>query len=236
LLQYREDELARPTEPDAKICTSCPSPKPGRDGLCAACRLAKYRAQRVSGPPITPSVLQELRLAYVGTTREVSANLNRLAARTGISKQRLKYAAGKHGWRTHAEHRRWTTEEIAYLEENLGSVSVSHIARRLRRSFRSVQCAAGKLERSLRLTDGYNVSDLCEVFGLNHTRIEGWMRRGLLGKAHGHGGHGGNIRFSEANVVRFIRQHPGEYDLSRVDQTWFKAMVFARLATYGERV
>ena len=71
---------------------------------------------------------------------------------------------------------------------------------------------------------------------MHHSRIESWARRGLLGKPHGHGGHGGNIRFAEANVVRFIRRYPSEYNLGRVDETWFKAMVFGRLAGTGERV
>jgi hypothetical protein len=80
------------------------------------------------------------------------------------------------------------------------------------------------------LSEGYNISDLCECFGLSHTRIESWVRRGLLGKAHGHGGHGGNIRLTESNVVRFIRRYPHEYDLGRVDEIWFKSVVFGSLA------
>jgi hypothetical protein len=79
-------------------------------------------------------------------------------------------------------------------------------------------------------SEGYNVSDLAEYFGFHHSRIESWARRGLLGKPRGHGGHGGNIRFAEKNIVRFIRRHPSEYDLGRVDKTWFKFMVFGRYA------
>jgi phage terminase Nu1 subunit (DNA packaging protein) len=93
-----------------------------------------------------------------------------------------------------------------------------------------VQVKAAKLGISIRLSEGYNISDLAEVFGLHRSRIESWARRGLLGKHTGHGGHGGNIRFAETNVVRFIRRHPSEYDLGRVDATWFKSMVFGRYA------
>ena len=89
---------------------------------------------------------------------------------------------------------------------------------------------AAKLRLSIRLPEGYNVSDLAECFGLHRSRVENWARRGLLGKPHGHGGHGGNIRFAEKEIVQFIRQHPREYNLGRVDKAWFKAVVFRSLA------
>ncbi len=60
-----------------------------------------------------------------------------------------------------------------------------------------------------------------------------WVERGLFGKVHRHGA---EFRIGEANVVRFVREHAREYDLARVDQTWYKAMAFAELAEYGERV
>jgi hypothetical protein len=125
---------------------------------------------------------------------------------------------------------------MEYLREKRGTVSVTQIARNLGRSIKSVRVKAEKLNLSIRVAEGYNVSDLSEVFGVHHGRIESWAKRGLLGKAHGHGGHGGNIRFTESRVVRFIRRHPHEYDLSRVDQTWFKAMMFGSLSKYGHKV
>jgi hypothetical protein len=148
---------------------------------------------------LPPQVVEKLHLAYIGrTVREVSANLNRIAARSGVPKTRLKYEARKRGWRCQADRRAWL---------------------------------------STRLSEGYyDISDLAECFGLHHSRIESWARRGLLGTPHGHGGHGGNIRFAEKNIVRFIRRHPHEYDLGRVDKTWFKGMLFGRLAGTGERV
>ena len=129
------------------VCTSCENKKAGSDGLCPACRLLKFRATYLQTiPPITPPILQELRCAYAGNVREVSANLNRIAARTGISKCRLKLCANKHGW--YVSHqpkgRPWTQAENAYLEESLGSVSVTSIARRLKRTVRAVTMRAHK--------------------------------------------------------------------------------------------
>lgn len=222
------------TERDHAVCSACSDRKADSDGLCRYCRLQKFRALRIKAcPPITPAILQELRCAYVGNVREVSANLNRISRRTGIPKARLKAKANEQGCRVRvAQHRQWTPEETAYLRDHLGDVSVTKIARRLKRSVLSIKCRAKKLERSCRVLDGYNVSALCGVFGLSHSRVESWIRRGLLGKAEGHGGHGGDIRFKEKNVIKFIRQYPAEYELSRVDQLWFKSMVFGVRCDY----
>jgi hypothetical protein len=65
------------------------------------------------------------------------------------------------------------------------------------------------------------------VFGVSGERVKRWLGRGLLGKAHCGVGH--EVRFTEENIARFIRLYPGEYDLSRVDQAWYKALVFGRV-------
>jgi len=165
----------------------------------------------------------------------VSANLNRIAARTRIPKQRLKDEARKRGWRCQTERRPWTAAEVEYLQEKLGALSAIRIARDLHRSVASIQVQAGRMQRSLRVSEGYNVSDLAEVFGVAHGRIESWARRGLLGRPAGHGGHGGNIRFATVNILRFIKAHASEYDLNRVDQSWFKGMLFGFRASDGVR-
>jgi len=200
---------------DAPLC-ACGGAA-GSDGLCGPCRLRKFRFAK-QRPPLPPNVIEELRLAYVGNVREVSANLNRVAARTGIPKSRLKEEARKRGWRSQTERRPWTAAEVGIP---------------IRKSVASVQLKARKLRRSLRVSEGYNVSDLAEVFGVPHARVEGWAKRGLMGRPTGHGGHGGNIRFATMRVLRFIKEHASEYDLGRVDQDWFKSMVFAFRASEG---
>jgi len=205
----------------------------GRDGFCGSCRLRKLTAAR-QRPPLPPNILEELRLAYIGNVRRTSENLNRLAARAGVPKQRLKDEAGKRGWRSQTERRPWSAAEVEFLEENLGKLSSTQIARKLGRGVASVQLRARKLQRSLRVTEGYNVSDLAEVFGVSHGRVESWARRGLLGRATGHGGHGGNLRFATQCVLRFVRKHASEYDLNRVDQEWFKAILFGFRALDGQ--
>lgn len=107
------------------------------------------------------------------------------------------------------------------------------IARKPKRSTMAVTVKADWLKVSIRIREGYKISDLAEVFGVHHHRVETWARRGLLGKAHRLGGDQGDIRFTEANVVRFIREHPREYHLGRVHRVWFKAMIFGYPAECG---
>lgn len=213
-------------------CIGCKVKKAGRDGLCGGCRLVRLKRQKY--PPIPQEIVNELRLAYVGNVREVSANLKRIAARTGISTHRLKDEGRRKGWRTTRDRRPWTPFELTHLQELLGSFSVSQIARKLRRSITSCNVRISRLKLSRRLSEGYNVSDLCEVFGLAHTRIERWISRGLLGEPEGRGGHGGNIRFSTEAVALFVRRYPDLYDLGRVDQNQFKQIVFGHFADEEE--
>jgi hypothetical protein len=218
----------------AATCKSCEEKKAGPDGLCAFCRPPRPRPSRRKYPPLTPELATELRLAFVGGFREVAANLNRISARTGLPKTWLKEQACQQGWRSKRERRPWTSKELDYLQEMSGVVPITKIARALGRSFHSLSACANKVRLSYRLRAGYNVSDLCQVFGLSHTRIESWVARGLLGEAQGHGGLGGHLRFSEANVEKFVREHPGEYALGRVDETWFKYVVFGHLTEREE--
>jgi hypothetical protein len=94
---------------------------------------------------------------------------------------------------------------------------------------------AGRPKFSNRIRQVYSIADLAQALGVHHRRVESWADRGLLGKAHDLGRYTGNARFTEANVVLFIREHPREYDLGRVDKIWFTAMVFGDLRILRRR-
>ena len=78
-----------------------------------------------------------------------------------------------------------------------------------------------QLEMSCRGRFRFDANSLAACFGVRPYKLAQWVRDGLLKSLDG--------RFSEVAVARFIREHPQEYDLARVDQAWFKAMVFAGL-------
>lgn len=216
-------------------CSACGIRKAGSDGLCGPCRVTRMAKARRRRPEPSAELLSSLRDAYIGNTRTVSANLKRLSRNCDWPVSSLKHEAYQRGWRSQAERHPWTDQDEEHLRQYAGSASVQTIARRLKRSVSSVANHARRLELSVRISDGYSMRMLCEVFGTYHGRVEGWMRRGLLGKAQ-HGGPGGMIWFPAANVIRFVRKYPSEYDLGRVDKVWFTSVVFGELAEFGEKV
>jgi hypothetical protein len=120
--------------------------------------------------------------------------------------------------------REWTPEEDEFLGDHMGILTARVIAAKLQRSMGSVRSRASHLALSGRLKEGYNISDLVAVLGACDGTVRGWMRRGLLGAIQERAG----LRATEDAVVRFLRRYPAEYDLRRVDQVWFKSMIFRR--------
>jgi hypothetical protein len=170
----------------------------------------------------TKEIDAELRLAYAGGRGAVSAAFDRLAKRTGWRRAAFSARAVKIGAATTGQYRKWTAAEDAYIRERAGTVSVRAIAAKLGRTRLAT---AGRMERlkvSRRPSEGYCVSDLMGAMGVSYSFIVSKLKRGLFGKVHRNGG----LRASEENVVRFLREHWREYDLRRVDQDWYKAMVF----------
>lgn len=165
-----------------------------------------------------------VREAYRAQSRaQLTARLDALVHTTGWPRHAFTGEAERMGLTTGA--RRWTVQEDECLRERLGTVSVRTIARGLRRSAAAVESRAQHLGLSRRWREGYNIDDLAGCFGVDPHKVARWFARGLFGKVHATGGANGR-RVAEANVIRFIRRHHSEYDLRRVDQTWFTAMVF----------
>jgi hypothetical protein len=55
-----------------------------------------------------------------------------------------------------------------------------------------------------------------------------WLRDRLQGTRR-HDGHGHDIhRIREKDIVTFIQAHPQEFNLGKVDQTWFLDLVLSR--------
>ncbi len=203
-------------------CGECGSANGDGSGLCLFCRARKLglasRKYR-----FTPELIDELRIAYAGNKRQITVALDRMQRRTGWPRHAFKLEAQRRGW-TRDERRPWTAAEIALLREVLGTMPTKRIAARLRRPVQSVEAKAEKLRLSRRITEGYTITDLAAVFGEHHHKVRRWIDRKLLGRPMVSGN---EVRVAEHAVVRFIREHAREYDLRRVDQDWFKAMVFA---------
>ena len=113
----------------------------------------------------------------------------------------------------------WTATELSQLRELAGMCGRRALAKRLGRSEYSVKAALKRLLLSARITEGYSRSDLAELLGASATSVRRWEQmRWLVFSPCG--------RASEACVRRFLRMHPDQYQLSYVNEAWFKGLLF----------
>ncbi len=73
--------------------------------------------------------------------------------------------------------------------------------------------------------------ELC--LGEDHHKIAGWIKNGWLQDrlqgTHRHHGNGNDIhRIREKDILNFVRNHPQEINLGKVDQTWFLDLVLLK--------
>lgn len=76
-----------------------------------------------------------------------------------------------------ASGRAWTEEDLYYLQDNWGSVSIKGIARRLGRSVNAVKLKAGRIGLSdPRLHyDGITLNQLADALGISYTILKNWI-------------------------------------------------------------
>ena len=75
--------------------------------------------------------------------------------------------------------------------------------------------------------------DLEDCLGEDHHKIQKWIAQGCLrDRRQGtkrHDGNGHEIhRFRESDILKFLKEHPMEISLGKVDQTWFLDMVLLK--------
>jgi hypothetical protein len=204
------------------FCVQCGSEKPGQDGLCQRCR-ARRLAQANRKYVFTDELRGELRDAYAGGYQHLTAGLDRLVRRTGWPRFVFIREAHNLGVGTVGSRRDWAPEEDAYLAEHAGVQPVDAIAKALGRSRNSVwRRVQRRLRTSMRVSEGYTAQDLAAVMGISWKGIRTSFERGFFGRVKDVQG----CRVSEKAVVKFLVEHPDKYDLRRVDQAWFKAVLF----------
>jgi hypothetical protein len=79
-----------------------------------------------------------------------------------------------------------------------------------------------RMQISRRVRDGYTIRDLEQCVGEDHHKIAGWIKNGWLQDRRQGTRRGKDIRrIREDDIVDFIRNHPREINLGKVDQMWF---------------
>lgn len=208
-------------------CTRCGSGKGcPRDGLCHRCRM--------TGRPNpnkrffwTSELDNALTRAYRNAHNrvELSNNLNHLQRVSGFSRVAILSRAEGLGL-SFGSRRPWSAEEVESLRELLGTRSKAQIARALRRTYYSVKAQVARLDLSARISADYSQQQIQELFGVGRKRVCQWIRNGWL--------HVSNGRVTESSLEKFLRRHPEEYQLSYVDEAWFKGMLFPSFGRSGD--
>lgn len=130
--------------------------------------------------------------------------------------------------------RRWTPEEDDLVARNIQHTA-GHIGRLLRaagfeRTENGVALRIHKLRARLDRTS-YTARGFALLMGVDwHTALR-WIRQGWLRaerrpdeRTPEQGGH--TFIITPASARRFVREHPGAFDLAKVDQLWFLDLVF----------
>jgi DNA-binding CsgD family transcriptional regulator len=152
---------------------------------------------------------------------------------TGLPRWYIKRQAARLGLTMHTDRRPWTRAELDVLEHLVGCVSSATIAKRLGRAESSVVNKLKRMQTSRRLRNGYTMRDLEMCLGEDHHKIAGWIKNGWL-QDHlqgtlRHDGNGNDIhRIREEDILNFVRNHPQEINLGKVDQTWFLDLVLLK--------
>lgn len=174
-----------------------------------------------------------LKAQYFGGLNRRFRVLNRMIRLTGLPRWYIKRQAARLGLTMHMDRRLWTHAELNVLEDLVGGVSAATIAKRLHRPVSSVVNKCKRMRISRRVRNGYTMRDLELCLGEDHHKITQWIKNGWLqDRLQGtrrHDGNGNDIhRIRENDLVDFIRNHPQEINLGKVDQTWFLDLVLLK--------
>ena len=171
---------------------------------------------------ITDGLLRRLYDPAVrGRSQEIAARLklprwavNHRAAALGLSRPK---------------DRPWSAEDEAYVEASYHHTSVKTLARRLGRSPTAVQLKAKRL--GLRKYDeGYTALSLAEALGVDPHWVLARIRSGKLRASRRHTERtreqgGDSWLITDEAVVKFLRDHPYDIDLRKVDSLWFMDLI-----------
>ena len=180
-----------------------------------------------------PEYDAHLKAHYFGGLNRRFQVLNRMIRLTGLPRWYIKRQAARLGLTMRMDRRPWTQAELKLVEHLVGRVSAATIAKRLHRPESSVVNKLKRLGTSWRVREGYTMRDLEECLGEDHHKISVWIGNGWLRDrpqgTNRHGGNGNDIhRIREKDILHFIKNHPQEINLGKVDQVWFLDLVLLR--------
>src|SRR5260370_5243117 len=188
------------------------------DQLCHSCGMQRRSPQNKKFH-WTQELDGRLRQAYqrARTRAGLTANLDQIQRSCGFTRVVILNRAVVLGL-AFCQRRPWTTTEIDMLREHAGKSAVGTLTKKLGRTHASIKGKLKQRDVSARITDGYSKEDLRVLLGVSAKSIRNWIAWGWIRVVAG--------RIPESSVARFLRQHPDQYQLSRVEEAWFKGLVF----------
>jgi hypothetical protein len=193
--------------------------------LCLKCRSGRRRRHDLKYIWL-PRYDAYMRAHYYGGLHQRGRVIDALVRQTGFPRWYIKRQACRLGLTMHQDRRPWTQQELDILDDLMGKVSAATIAKRLKRTEASVVMKIKALGHSRRVREGYTMRDLEECFGEDHHKIQKWITKAWLrDRLQGiqrQDGNGRDIhRFREKDILAFIKRHPEEINLCKVDSVWF---------------
>lgn len=199
---------------------------------CLKCRAERRRRAKLKYNWL-PQHDAYMLVHYHGGLHQRGRVIRELMRQTGFPRWYVKRQAQRLGLTMHPDRRPWTDQELDTLDKLLGKVSAATIAERLKRTETSVVMKIKALGHSRRVSEGYTIRDLELCLGEDHHKIQkwiaaGWLHNGLHG-TRANNGNGDEVHhFSEKQILNFIKAHPQEISLGKVDQMWFLDLVLLR--------
>jgi hypothetical protein len=222
-------------------CVICGQPIEEGRKQGQAPRLAKYclkcRAERRRRAKVKYTWRSEydayLKAHYFGRLNRRFQVLTGMIRLTGLPRWYIKRQAARLGLSMRTDRKTWTRREMDLLEKMVGRVSSATIAKRLQRPESSIVNKLKRMGTSRRVRDGYTMRELELCLGEDHRKIAGWIQNGWLqDRLQGtrrHNGNGNDIhRIREKDILDFMRNHPQDINLGKMDQTWFLDLVLLR--------
>lgn len=205
------------------VCIECGDPHGyPKDHLCARCRMKKRFPKRRF--PWTPTLDEMLRSGYqrAKTHRQKSVAIDNVMRASNFPRSIVKVHAQELGL-THDTRHPWSAADREQLRELAGRLSTRGIAKRLHRAHAAVRAQLESLHISYRITTGYTREDLQQLLGVSWRQVNLWIQNDWLRPL--------GDRIPEKYVEKFLRLHADQYDLRRVDQAWFKGLIFPDYGT-----
>lgn len=200
--------------------------------FCLKCRSERRRLHNLKYVWL-PQHEAYLRAHYHGGLHQRSRTIRALIQETSFPRWNIKRQARRLGLTMRSGGRPWTQQELDTLGGLLGKVSTATIARRLKRTEASVILKITALGYSRRLSEGYTTRDLEKCLGEDHRKIQkwiakGWLRARSIPKHRYDANHRSIYHFREKDILAFIKRHPQEINLCKVDSVWFLDLFLLR--------